>query len=134
MVVIAGQFVSNLTAQNAHVCMEWINDKDCGLVISIFRIESYSTTKAAAQCTLYSAIANKPGEAVCVVCACVVHCVALCRACGTVCWRCAPDPARPVLTRLPRRPVLPRGSTGIYGPDGPGHTPSYHTMHQNSNR
>ena len=26
----------------------WINDKDCDLVISIFRIESYSTTKAAA--------------------------------------------------------------------------------------
>ena len=82
----------------------WINDKDCGLVISIFRIESYIQHDQSC-CTQYSAIA-KPGEAVCVVCACAVHCVALCRACGTVCWRYAPDPARPVLRGVPKQIVF----------------------------
>ena len=61
--------------------MAWINDRDCGLVISIFRIESYSTAKAAAHGTV-----DKRGEAVCVR-ECVR--VGVCSVCGVVqLWHC----------------------------------------------
>ena len=119
--MISGQIVLNSrsTARNHMHGMD--RDKDCGecglVILSIFAIENCSGKCC---CTQYSTVA-KPGEAVC-VCACTVsECVALCSS-GTVCWRCAPDPTRPVLTRLPRRPVLPRDRTGTYGP---GHTPSF---------